>query len=58
MQPVVEHFRGRDDVKIVVGGAVITQEFADDIGADGYGADASDAVRAVRESLGLSAVSA
>lgn len=55
MRPVVEHFKGRDDVKIVVGGAVITQEFADDIGADGYGVDASDAVRAVRESLGLEA---
>ena len=52
MKPVVEHFRDRD-VKIVVGGAVITQDFADDIGADGFGLDASDAVRAVRESLGL-----
>lgn len=58
MRPVVDHFKDRDDVKIVVGGAVITQEFADDIGADGYGADASDAVRAVRESLGLAAIPA
>lgn len=58
MQPVVEHFRDRDKVKVVVGGAVITQEFADQIGADGFGFDASDAVRAVRESLGLPAVSA
>jgi 5-methyltetrahydrofolate--homocysteine methyltransferase len=58
MRPVVEHFRDRDDIKVVVGGAVITQEFADDIGADGYGVDASDAVRAVRESLGLEAVPA
>ncbi|MCP5092969.1 MAG: cobalamin-binding protein [Gammaproteobacteria bacterium] len=58
MRPVVDHFKSRDDVKIVVGGAVITQEFADDIGADGYGADASDAVRAVRESLGLAAIPA
>lgn len=56
MRPVVEHFKDRDDVKIVVGGAVITQEFADDIGADAYGVDASDAVRAVRESIGLEAV--
>jgi len=55
MRPVVDHFKGRDDVKIIVGGAVITQEFADDIGADGYGVDASDAVRAVRECLGLEA---
>lgn len=58
MRPVVQHFRNRENVKIVVGGAVITQEFADDLGADGYGEDASDAVRAVRESLGLSAVAA
>jgi 5-methyltetrahydrofolate--homocysteine methyltransferase len=58
MRPVVDHFKDRDDIKIVVGGAVITQEFADAIGADGFGTDASDAVRAVRESLGLDAVPA
>lgn len=58
MQPVVEHFQDRENVKVVVGGAVISQEFADQIGADDFGFDASDAVRAVRECLGLSAVSA
>ncbi len=57
MKPVVDHFRDRD-VKIVVGGAVITQDFADNIGADGFGLDASDAVRAVRESLGLASPAA
>ncbi|NCF72931.1 MAG: cobalamin-binding protein [Gammaproteobacteria bacterium] len=57
MKPVIEHFRDQD-VKIVVGGAVITQEFADDIGADGFALDASDAVRAVRESLGLASTAA
>lgn len=30
----------REDVKILVGGAPVTQEFADDMGADGYGKDA------------------
>jgi 5-methyltetrahydrofolate--homocysteine methyltransferase len=55
---VVEHFKNRDEVKVVIGGAVISQEFADQIGADGFGFDASDAVRAVRESLGLSGVAA
>lgn len=55
MRPVAEYFSARDDVKIVVGGAVITQEFANDIGADAFGSDASDAVRAVRESLNLEA---
>ncbi|WKY43244.1 corrinoid protein [Eubacteriaceae bacterium ES2] len=34
----------RDQVKIIVGGAPVTQEFADDIGADGYSEDASTAV--------------
>jgi len=58
MRPVAEFFSEVDDVKIVVGGAVITQEFADDIGADAFGVDASDAVRAVRESLNLEAVAA
>lgn len=57
MKPVIDHFRDQD-VKIVVGGAVITQEFADDIGADGFAPDASDAVRAVRESLGLASTAA
>jgi 5-methyltetrahydrofolate--homocysteine methyltransferase len=55
MRPVVSHFKERGDVRVVVGGAVITQEFADDIGADAFGVDASDAVRAVRQSLGLAA---
>ena len=33
------------DAKIIVGGAVITQEYADEIGADGYSKDAADAVK-------------
>ena len=58
MRPVADQFSDRDEVKVVVGGAVITQEFADAIGADGFGIDAADAVRAVRECLGLAAVPA
>jgi 5-methyltetrahydrofolate--homocysteine methyltransferase len=34
----------RDQVKVIVGGAPITQAFADEIGADGYAPDASQAV--------------
>ena len=34
----------RDDVKIMVGGAPVSQEFADDMGADGYGKDAMECV--------------
>jgi 5-methyltetrahydrofolate--homocysteine methyltransferase len=55
MRPVIRHFRDKGGVKVVVGGAAVTREFAEEIGADGFGVDASDAVRAVRESLGLSA---
>ena len=31
--------------KIIIGGAVITQDYADEIGADGYSKDAADAVK-------------
>ena len=37
----------RSQFKIMVGGAPITQEFADEIGADGYSGDASEAVKLV-----------
>ena len=33
------------DVKVVVGGAVLTQEYADRIGADKYAKDAMETVR-------------
>ncbi len=36
--------RGLDQVKFAIGGAPISQMYADEIGADGYGADASSAV--------------
>ncbi len=51
MKDVVAHFKGRDDVKIIIGGAPITQEYATEIGADAYGSDANDAVRAVESCL-------
>ncbi len=34
----------RDKVRVIVGGAPLTQNFADEIGADGYAADAATAV--------------
>ena len=40
------------DVKILVGGAVLTEDYAMSIGADYYCADAMDTVRAAREVLG------
>ena len=37
----------RDSVKIMIGGAPVTDDYAKQIGAHGYGQDANDAVRAV-----------
>ena len=38
--------------KIIIGGAVVTQGFADEIGADGYSDDAREAVKVVNQLLG------
>jgi 5-methyltetrahydrofolate--homocysteine methyltransferase len=42
----------RDRVKIMIGGAPVTQAFADQIGADAYADDASGAARKARELIG------
>ena len=39
----------RNQLKVIVGGAPIDQRFADEIGADGFGADAVEAVQLARE---------
>jgi methylmalonyl-CoA mutase cobalamin-binding domain/chain len=41
----------RDDVIVMVGGAPVTQEYADAVGADGYSADASSAVKKAKALL-------
>ena len=41
----------RDDVRIMVGGAPVTEEFADDMGADGYGKDALACVALAKQLL-------
>jgi 5-methyltetrahydrofolate--homocysteine methyltransferase len=41
----MKHAGVRDKVMIMVGGAPVTQNYADDIGADGYAADAAAAAR-------------
>ena len=51
MKEVVSHFADRDDVKIVIGGAPVTDDYAKQIGAHAYGQDANDAVRAVETCL-------
>ena len=43
----------RGDVKILVGGAPISEHYAIDIGADGYGATATDAVALARRQMAL-----
>ncbi len=39
----------RDKVKVIVGGAPVTQRYADEIGADGYGENAAVAVSVARK---------
>ena len=41
----------RDQVKVMVGGAPVTQQFADEIGADGFSENASSAVALARKLL-------
>jgi corrinoid protein of di/trimethylamine methyltransferase len=51
MQTTVEAFTAaglRDRVKVMVGGAPVTQRYADEIGADGYGDNAAAAVAVAR----------
>jgi len=41
------------DSKIIIGGAVVTPDYAEEIGADGYSSDAADAVRLVKQILSI-----
>ena len=43
----------REDVLIFVGGAPVTQEYCDNVGADGYAPNASVLVRVLKEMLGI-----
>jgi len=43
----------RDQVKVMIGGAPVTQNYSDEIGADGYSPDAASAVDKANELLGL-----
>ena len=43
----------RAKVKVMVGGAPVTQSFADELGADGYGESAAEAVDKAKELLGI-----
>jgi len=43
----------RDQVKVMIGGAPVTEAYAKEIGADGYAPDASAAVRKAKQLLGV-----
>ena len=56
LPPVVEALTGiglRDRVKVMVGGAPVTQAFTEEIGADVYGKDAGAATRLAKQFLGI-----
>src|SRR5512136_215283 len=42
----------RNNVKVIIGGAPITQKYADEIGADGYSDNAAEAVKLAKRCLG------
>lgn len=55
MRHVIDYAKAQQvDAKIIVGGAVITQDYADEIGADGYSEDAAEAVKLTKRLLGIS----
>ncbi|MBA7598305.1 hypothetical protein ES703_05319 [subsurface metagenome] len=54
-QEVIEALRGaglREQVKVIIGGAAASTQYAEMIGADGYGANAGAAVRLVKSLVG------
>ena len=54
MKNVVELARKENiKAKIIIGGAVVTEDYAFEIGADGYSSDAADAVKVVRTILSI-----
>ncbi|HDN67570.1 MAG: methyltransferase [Candidatus Latescibacteria bacterium 4484_181] len=57
MKTVIESLRSagvRERVKTMIGGAPVTQQYADEIGADGYAPDAASAADKAKELLGIS----
>jgi 5-methyltetrahydrofolate--homocysteine methyltransferase len=54
MNEVIDAFKQaelKDKVKIVIGGAPVTQDYADEVGADGYAPDAASAVDVIKKLL-------
>ena len=56
MKTVVDHFAQKAPaVRVIIGGAPVTQQYADEIRAHGYAEDAGTAVKVVERCLGISA---
>ncbi len=58
MKEIIERVRATPelkDVKIMIGGAPVTQQFATEIGADGYSPDAASAAETAKQLLGTAA---
>jgi 5-methyltetrahydrofolate--homocysteine methyltransferase len=55
MRDVVAAVRAADlpDVRVIIGGAPVTAEYAASIGADGYAPDAASAVAVARTAIGM-----
>ena len=55
MKVVIDAFKqeGLDQIKMCVGGAPVSEMFADEVGADGYGADASSAIELFKQMCGV-----
>ncbi len=54
MKEVITYAKERgSSAKVIIGGAVITPDYADEIGADGYSKDAADAVKLAKRLLGM-----
>lgn len=54
MKHVIEYAKEMGcHAKVLIGGAVITQDYADEIGADGYSQDAAEAVKVAKKVLAL-----
>jgi 5-methyltetrahydrofolate--homocysteine methyltransferase len=54
MEDVIKELKNqglRDKVKVIIGGGPVSKKYAEDIGADGYGNDAANAVTLVRSLL-------
>ncbi len=51
MKDTVKAIKAQGNVKVIVGGAPVTEEYAQEINADGYGSDASEAVELAKNML-------